>query len=147
MGKEKLPKLCYTILVQLSATVCVLLCKRQRKNAVCTKVGMNFTTMELVKRKDCIREFVTAWGQYDTQNPVGILRITQDPGTIWTRRFKEAGYYHVDLTTPQHWNKIHEWCREQYGPAHYFSLNTTWQGGRFWFETERDAVLFSLRWL
>ena len=33
------------------------------------------------------------------------------------------------------------WCQEQFGEEHY-----AWTGSNFWFETEKDAIMFALRW-
>lgn len=39
------------------------------------------------------------------------------------------------------WSKVHDWCREYYGPGNY-----TWTGEIFWFNTEEDAVVFALKY-
>jgi hypothetical protein len=36
---------------------------------------------------------------------------------------------------------MHHWCEQQFGKDHY-----AWTGSTFWFETEKDATLFGLRW-
>jgi hypothetical protein len=41
----------------------------------------------------------------------------------------------------QRWSEIHRWCSDQFGSAHY-----SWTGSTFWFEDEKDAILFALRW-
>jgi len=86
--------------------------------------------------KDCIQDFISAWKAYDASED----RHDRD----WNIRFKEAGYYSamcgsgVTITV---WQQIHQWCEKQYGANHF-----AWRGSRFWFETERDALLFILRW-
>ena len=53
-------------------------------------------------------------------------------------------YYPVELssrTLMGEWQECHRWCCEHIGEDHY-----SWTGGTFWFENERDATLFALRW-
>ena len=40
------------------------------------------------------------------------------------------------------WGNIHNWCRKEIGEGNY-----TWAGTRFYFKHERDAIVFTLRWL
>lgn len=87
-------------------------------------------------KKDSIRDFVSAWVQYDGNKNVGSLNL------VWPRRFKEAGYYGVPLhNTSNNWPEIHRWCSDQFGVTHY-----GWTGSIWWFESERDAAIFTLRW-
>jgi hypothetical protein len=60
----------------------------------------------------------------------------------WNVKLEEGGYYSVDLRSAEHWTDIHQWCRGQYGQENY-----SWSGTRFWFQTDREAMLFALRWL
>ena len=58
--------------------------------------------------------------------------------------YQTAGYYPVELSGPAlmgEWTECHRWCCEHIGEDHY-----NWTGGTFWFENERDATLFALRW-
>ena len=60
----------------------------------------------------------------------------------WTTVFRSGGYYLVNPnTTPPRWEEIHPWCMETFGYDHY-----AWNGNNFWFETEKDAIMFTLRW-
>lgn len=57
--------------------------------------------------------------------------------------FEQAGLYSAaigDLDNSD-WQDLHQWCRQQFNRDHY-----TWTGSTFWFENEKDAVLFTLRW-
>lgn len=57
----------------------------------------------------------------------------------WNEVLKDQGYYSVELSPG---NKvIYDWCQEKFGPDHY-----VWTGSKFWFETETDAIMFTLRW-
>ena len=58
-------------------------------------------------------------------------------------RLRAAGFYPAELgsTWDGDWPAVHDWCREHVGEDHY-----TWTGGTFWFEKDRDAVSFSLKW-
>ena len=62
----------------------------------------------------------------------------------WDDLLFKLGYYRVRLTPNaiSLWPKLHIWCGEHIGEDHY-----TWVGYTFWFENDRDAVLFSLKWL
>jgi hypothetical protein len=58
--------------------------------------------------------------------------------------FQAAGYYPVELSGPVlmgEWQECHQWCCEHIGEDHY-----SWTGGTFWFETEKAAMWFALRW-
>lgn len=61
-------------------------------------------------------------------------------GKDWRVLLKEHGYYSIRVGEGD-WQAVHEWCQKYIGEPHY-----TWTGEVFWFETERDAVTFSLRW-
>lgn len=39
------------------------------------------------------------------------------------------------------WQEMHNWCKEKFGAEQY-----TWTGSLFWFQNERDAIMFMLRW-
>jgi hypothetical protein len=87
-------------------------------------------------KKDCIQDFIAAWKQYDTST-----MKYQTP--YWNGRFKDAGYYPVDVSNSMYnWSSIHAWCEEKFTKNHY-----AWAGSTFWFESEQDAIMFTLRWL
>jgi hypothetical protein len=85
--------------------------------------------------KDCIGDFVDSWRAHDT--------VAAATNPRWIGRFRDAGYYHAELRCfdGQTWKDVHEWCKQQYGDRHY-----SWTGFIFWFETEQDSILFTLRW-
>lgn len=89
-------------------------------------------------KKDCIVDFVQAWRNWDKTRPLDLAHK-------WDSRFADAGYYRVNVsptTVQYHWLEINKWCQEQFGKTHYcWSTNNT-----FWFESEKDAMLFILRW-
>ena len=90
--------------------------------------------------KDCIQDFIESWKVYDKQN--------YNPSQVyppWTKRFVDYGYYSVSLSgnaLENNWQEVHKWCEDQFGGRHY-----AWTGSVFWFETEKDANWFTLRWL
>lgn len=90
--------------------------------------------------KDCIQDFIESWKIYDKQN--------YNPNQVyppWTKRFVDYGYYSVSLSgnaLENNWQEVHKWCEDQFGGRHY-----AWTGSVFWFETEKDANWFTLRWL
>lgn len=55
--------------------------------------------------------------------------------------YQTSGYYPIQVNILWYWGEIHEWCCQHIGRDHY-----SWTGSTFWFENERDAVLFALRW-
>jgi hypothetical protein len=89
--------------------------------------------------KDCIQDFIESWKVYDKQN--------YNPSQVyppWTKRFVDSGYYSVSLSVnaiENNWQEVHRWCEDQFGGRHY-----AWTGSVFWFETEKDANWFTLRW-
>ena len=86
-----------------------------------------------------IKQFADA---YSLVEPVAL--DSSERGKIWKRRYSEAGYHSVFaglLGVEGEWQEIHRWCCEHIGRDHY-----SWTGGTFWFENERDATLFALRW-
>jgi len=60
---------------------------------------------------------------------------------LWSEELAAAGYITVKLTRSADWPEVHRWCIDNIGEDHY-----TWSGTDFWFESEEDAVMFSLRW-
>lgn len=58
----------------------------------------------------------------------------------WTEVLRSGGYYHV-IPDISNWSEMHTWCNEQFGSDRY-----AWNGSNFWFETEKDAMLFLLKW-
>jgi hypothetical protein len=89
-------------------------------------------------KKDCIGDFVQAWGDWDNTRPPSAFD--------WDSRFADAGYYRVNVSVVNileyNWFGIDEWCKEQFGKTHYFWSTAT----TVWFESEKDAMLFILRW-
>lgn len=83
--------------------------------------------------KDCIRDFVQSWQQYDRE-------LGQD-GIKWVSRFRDAGYHSAMPGSLEHWPHIHQWCVDTLGRDHY-----VWTGNTFWFESEQHANWFRLRW-
>lgn len=60
---------------------------------------------------------------------------------IWTDEFIKGGYYHAIPGSLSHWSEIHEWCNHHIGCDNY-----AWNGSNFWFENQKDCVLFKLMW-
>ena len=92
-----------------------------------------------IARKDSITDFISAWRQWDEGK-----EYDPQANRDWARRLAEAGYYSVKvgrIFIEHEWQNIHGWCEDQFGENHYVWTGTTW-----WFETDRDAVLFALRW-
>lgn len=83
--------------------------------------------------KDCIQDFIASWKQYDSTDGFNNAR--------WDLRLSDAGYYGVTLTDISEWTSTHKWCEKIYGKNHY-----AWTGATFWFESEKDATMFALRW-
>lgn len=57
----------------------------------------------------------------------------------WNGLFLLNGYISVDFSPKT--NECYLWGREQFGPEHI-----AWTGSKFWFESEKDAIMFTLRW-
>ena len=110
-------------------------------------------TANKTKKLDNIQEFMNAWKSHDYH------RVHLETNR-WQRRFQEAGYFSVALSRNAP-NAIDEevvvtWCTEN------FENRFAWEGQLdvavrvldwiglpyvFWFETDKDAMLFSLRWV
>lgn len=62
---------------------------------------------------------------------------------LWAEVFGRIGYTSITLERNSHsnWGSIHQWCKEEIGTDHY-----TWTGSIFWFEYEKDATMFALKW-
>ena len=91
--------------------------------------------------KDCIQDFIDSWKVYDKQQNYNPSQVYPP----WTKRFVDNGYYSVSLSgnaLENNWQEVHKWCEDQFGGRHY-----AWTGSVFWFETEKDANWFTLRWL
>jgi hypothetical protein len=91
---------------------------------------------------DCILDFITAWKEWDLTEDQG--RNGESTRPFWNLRLQDAGYYGIEATREairDHWQVMHHWCEQQFGKDHY-----AWTGSTFWFETEKDATLFGLRW-
>jgi hypothetical protein len=96
----------------------------------------------MVSTKDCIQDFIEAWKQWDLADRQG--RQGESVRPIWKLRFRDAGYYRVEPSSgsvTHNWQEMHSWCEEHIGARHY-----AWAGSTFWFESDRAAVLFTLRW-
>ena len=89
-----------------------------------------------MKKFNSIQKFAAYWQLRDERLP----STTVMPN--WYTRFLKAGYYQIEISGFDEWSETHKWCREQFGEDHY-----NWTGSIFWFETERDATFFALRWL
>ena len=88
-----------------------------------------------------IKDFVS---EYLTRDHVQKLQggpLWPDPKG-WNEILESGGYISVQFqNTNDNTRQIAQWCREKFGAEHYY-----WTGGSFWFETEKAAVLFTLRW-
>lgn len=96
----------------------------------------------MVSTKDCIHDFIEAWKQWDLADQQS--RQGESVRPIWELRFRDAGYYRVESSrdsVTHSWQEMHQWCEQQFGREHY-----AWTGSTFWFESDRAAVLFTLRW-
>jgi len=97
--------------------------------------------------KDCIKDFIRAWKEWDRAEPKDSQFKVWNESVIqpfWNTRFQDAGYYSAEPSRESirgYWQEMHRWCEEQFSPDHY-----AWTGSTFWFETERNALLFSLKW-
>lgn len=93
--------------------------------------------------KDNISDFIEAWKLYDL-NP----DVPNQSGSTWSHRFEEAGYHEVEMPWKGYANleDAAKWCHDTIGKENYAYIST-FSGYSFWFQTEQDAVLFSLRWL
>jgi hypothetical protein len=72
------------------------------------------------------------------------LRLNDRKQTQWADDFRKAKYHEAipnDKTVNGEWRYIHTWCEEQFGKNGY-----TWTGHIWWFENERDKLMFLLRW-
>jgi hypothetical protein len=73
-----------------------------------------------------------------------LLKIVPPEIPDWTSVFRSGGYYMVNPRLAEwsgHWREMHIWCVEHFGKDSY-----AWNGNNFWFETEKDAIMFTLRW-
>jgi hypothetical protein len=57
----------------------------------------------------------------------------------WNSVLEDQGYYSVKLRYRN--QECYAWCDEQFGQEHF-----VWTGSNFFFETEQDAIMFTLRW-
>jgi hypothetical protein len=90
-------------------------------------------------KRDCIQDFVENWQLWDTKTK---SHFGNQP--VWNNRFRDAKYYSIVpsvLNTSQHFIEMHYWCEHYFGREHYANTGYT-----FWFESERDAAWFALRW-
>lgn len=59
----------------------------------------------------------------------------------WNAVMRKGGYYHVIPNwTHTSWSYMHEWLQCNIGREHY-----AWNGENFWFETEKAATWFALK--
>lgn len=71
------------------------------------------------------------------------LAVDLPQGKTWREHLANLGFTYADAgadATEQHWTEMHEWCHKQFGDRY------TWTGSRFWFNDERDAILFIIKW-
>ena len=101
---------------------------------------MVYTEMAIMNRRRSIRDFIDAeahkhQGRYQ--------KMSETEGPNYRAILDKAGYYSVLLNASGHtqWKEVHKWCNEHIGHDNY-----TWTGSRFWFDTEKDAMLFTLKW-
>jgi hypothetical protein len=60
----------------------------------------------------------------------------------WDKRFATQGYYYVPIPIRKgSIIQIIEWCNTQFGKDHF-----SFAAGKIWFETEKAANWFVLRW-
>jgi hypothetical protein len=86
-------------------------------------------------KKISLREFVDAYQEIDRINRIDYTSIN------WNTRLQQAGYHFIHLNLKYVRQDIISWCEKNYG------TNFAWTGNdTFWFNTEKDAVLFALRW-
>lgn len=84
--------------------------------------------------KDFVREYLDSVDEIDNYN--------QSQFKEWNKILESGGYISVQFqNTNDNTRQVGQWCREKFGVEHYY-----WTGGSFWFETEKAAVLFALRW-
>lgn len=94
-----------------------------------------------------IREFINEKKaaheqRYRNQTAAEVLLKSVKPHIEdWNAVFHSGGYYLVNPNTTPRWEEIHRWCVENLGDNRY-----AWNGNNFWFETEQDAIMFTLRW-
>ena len=94
-----------------------------------------------------IREFIREkrdehLDRYRNQSAAEVLLKTVPPEIKdWTAVFRSGGYHMVNPNVGPLWQEMHIWCVEQFGVDNY-----AWNGNNFWFETEKDAIMFTLRW-
>jgi hypothetical protein len=96
----------------------------------------------MISAKDCIQDFIEAWKQWDKAEDRHPESESVRP--VWNIRFQDAGYYRVESSrdsVTNSWQEMHRWCEEHVGTRHY-----AWTGSTFWFDSDRAAMLFSLRW-
>lgn len=91
--------------------------------------------------KDKLEDFIQAWRKYDRDGDKTHTNLTG----VWSGRLHDAGYYSVDISgkVPFPYSKAQQWCIDTIGKGRYCFLTNH----SFWFENERDAMLFTLRWL
>ncbi len=98
-----------------------------------------------MKKLDRITDFIQTWENYE------ISGISYNSVT-WNRRFREAGYVGVEkyFSSFDVMEETIGWCEMTFGKGHYAYLAVLSPRHRFaynfWFETDKDAMLFSLRW-
>ena len=99
-----------------------------------------------MKKLDKISDFKAAWDVYDLP-PVKLTGAA-----TWNRRFQEAGYYKVykPFVTIDYYDSARKWLASNIGKENYAIVNGGFSSGvltqeiTFYFQSEKDAVLFSL---
>ena len=88
-----------------------------------------------MEKSESIVDFIESQKMWDS--------LTEKHTENWAESLQSAGYVGVciDIQNNKPW-LIKKWCAEQFGIRHY-----AWSGDVFWFESEQDSVLFSLRWV
>lgn len=79
---------------------------------------------------------------YLRNRPASEVLLRPGKNIIWNEELAKAGYINVPLTSSAEWSEVHRWCVANIGKNRY-----TWTGNIFWFETEKDAIMFTLRWM
>jgi len=73
-----------------------------------------------------------------------VQRLRDEKETLepldWNSTLEDQGYYSVKVRPKN--KECYDWCAEQFGKEHFANLS----GSKFFFETEQDAIMFTLRW-
>ncbi len=93
-----------------------------------------------MKKLDSIQDFIAAWEPDSNTNNYTTF-------TDWRRRFEEAGYFKVNMPFKGHDDLIDaiHWCDDSIGAKNYAYISYFY-GFIFYFQTEKEAMFFALRW-